>query len=109
MDYGRYLHWLIEQPPGSVSWYGTKRDLVELIAIVAEEKVIKDYRGFPLSQRKLAQYAFRAVGLSAPTRLSCVVWQIRNRINVFPPLERRVKNLRNFPSVAQNDDKKSTS
>lgn len=90
MNYGKYLQWLIMQPAGSVEWHSTKRDLVELVAIVAERRLIKDDRGLPLSQRKLAQLAFTAVGMKSPKNVAEVVLRIRNRVTVMPPLEKRI-------------------
>lgn len=90
MDYGKFLYDIIRQPEGSVRWYGTKTDLVELVVIVAGMKVIRDYRGFPMSQEKLARAAFAAVGFPPPRYLTKIVQRIRYRVNPFPPLEKRI-------------------
>lgn len=90
MEYSKYLCWLINQPEGTVKWQGTKRDLVELVAIVADKKVIKNWRGFALSQSELARRAFAAVGYNPPRHVSTTLWQIRNRLSVMPALSERI-------------------
>lgn len=91
MDYESLLRRIISSPAASVQWYGTRRDLVELVAIVAQQKVICDRRGIPLSQNKLARMAFNAVGLRAPSHVSSIVYAIRNRITPMPPLSKRIE------------------
>lgn len=91
MDYESLLRGIISSPTASVRWSGTRRDLVELVAIVAQRKVICDRRGMPLSQNKLARMAFDAVGLRPPTHVSSIVYAIRNRITPMPPLSKRIE------------------
>lgn len=91
MDYEKTLRWIISQPPGSVQWLSTQRDLVELVAWVGSRRLIRDFRGMPMSQRLLARLAFAAVGLPCPRRLSHIAWRIRNRLTPMPPLSERIK------------------
>lgn len=90
MDYANYLQELIHQPWGSVKWYGTRRDLIELVSTVAYRKIIKNRRGVPVSQRKLTRSAFAAVGLKPPRHVEAEVWKIRNRLTQLAPLSQRI-------------------
>lgn len=90
MDYVKFMRWLIAQPDGAVMWRSTQRDLVELVAVVASKREIRDRRGFPLTQRELARRAFAAVGLPVPRDLSHIVWCIRNRVREMPSLDKRI-------------------
>lgn len=90
MDYVKFMSWLISQPAGGVMWRSTQRDLVELVALVASKREIRDRRGFPLSQRELARRAFTAVGLPVPRDLSHIAWCIRNRVREMPSLDKRI-------------------
>lgn len=103
MDLVNYLYWLIRQPAGSVEWKSTRIDLVELVLDVAMTERLRDGRGYPMTQRRLAEMAFRAVGLPfAPKHLPAVVFRIRNRVRVKPPLEKRIQG--NIDDVIIDDN-----
>ena len=91
MDLVNYLYWLIRQPAGSVEWKSTRIDLVELVLDVAMTERLRDGRGYPMTQRRLAEMAFRAV-----------VFRIRNRVHVKPPLEKRIQG--NIDDVIIDDN-----
>lgn len=90
MDYVKFYKDLVNRPAGSVKWVGTQRDLVELVVMVASKRVFKDRRGFPLSQKVLAELAFRAVGKKPPCNVRSIAYRIRNQVRPMPTLEERI-------------------
>lgn len=107
MIYTSFLHWLISQCAGTVLWHSTKRDLVELVSVVAQQGVLKDRRGLPLSQNKLAALAFTACGMKPPKHVSSIVWRIRNRLALMPPLIERIRP-QDYPDFHGYDDHQSS-
>lgn len=91
MDLTKYLYWLIRQPQGSVKWYATQSDLIELIGLVGGKKVITDNRGKPLTQTELARRAFNAIGKKAPKDFRVRLFHIHERVFPKPPLEKRIQ------------------
>lgn len=90
-DAARTVSDLLSRPSGSVSWVGSRRCLVELVAAAAEERVLTDGCGGTLSREALGRRVFKAVGWNPPRQLTTTVFRIRNRVMRQPPLELRVK------------------
>lgn len=82
---------LVRLPSGSVSWHGSKRCLVELVARAAEARVLTDGCGGTATRVALCRELFRVVGMEPPRRLSSVVYRIRNRVTRQAPLGTRVR------------------
>lgn len=84
---------LLSRPTGSVEWHSTKRCLIELVTVAADERVLTNGHGEPASRTFLCQRVFRAVGLvpPKPRHLHSVVYRIRNRVHQQPALAERVK------------------
>ena len=104
MDLVNYLYWLIRQPAGSVQWKSTRIDLVELVLDVAMTERLRDGRGYPMTQRRLAKMAFQAVGLPLSVgNFPHEVYRIRNRARVLPPLEKRISGNVNDIVIDDNN------
>lgn len=78
-SFDQQLRRIISHQPGTATWRGTSRDLVEMVDLVASRQSICDDRGIPLSRMELARKAFAATGLHLPAHVSSVVQRIRNR------------------------------
>ncbi len=75
------VRWLIAQPADSWIWVSSQRDLVDLIHTVWLQQTITDDLVRPLSQAKLCQLAFAAVGLPMPSNVASIVRKVCNRSN----------------------------
>lgn len=93
MNYVSYLSDLLSRSTGSVTWRGTHRDLVELVARVAATYELRDSRGYPFTIAALTRRAYHAVGLTPPHHVAAIIYQIRHRLKPMPPLSERLKPL----------------
>ena len=98
-DMAHDVGWLVRQPRGSQRWTGTQRDLVEMVHAAWRTGTIAGDDGLPLSQRRIAELAFAAVGRKAPKALTHIVCCIGNRADTRRSMVERYMRLGRGPEM----------